>query len=95
MAVYSFVQPPILQCIPSGSMLAVVYKYLYWEHAQNVRMLGRGDKPLIGSTHKFLETMLIYSHHTYAFATVVSAFSARHVCVEMNKSKVVSPVLML
>ena len=42
--------------------------------------------------HKSVETTMIYTHPTYALATGVSAFSARHVVAEMNKGKVVSPL---
>jgi hypothetical protein len=31
-------------------------------------------------------------HHIFALATMVSAFSARHVVSEMNKAKVISPL---
>ena len=49
----------------------------------------RSIQELLG--HKSVETNLRL-HYTYALATVVSAFSARHVVAEMNKAKLISPL---
>ncbi len=48
-----------------------------------------GVQELLG--HKSVETKFGF-HHTFALATVVSAFSARHVVSEMNKPKLISPL---
>ena len=49
----------------------------------------RSIQELLG--HKSVETKFGFQY-TFALATVLSAFSARHVVSEMNKAKLISPL---
>jgi len=68
------------------------FNKLYIRDSKHLLQAGidlRSIQELLG--HKSVETFKRF-HHTFALATVVSAFSARHVVSEMNKAKLISPL---